>query len=518
MAGAARRRCSRQHRHLLLLRAGSERLGDGLRPVAARTRLYLDHPYELEQLLLPDRRDRGRAGAGAARGGSARASRPVPTGGATVGHHVPATASHFEQDIEYWPDATPYSSTLFWEKWFWREPDGGQQRSTARLRPARRRQPRRPRASACGSGALTDNRAVRQRLHARRSPTTTSTSRFNGVAVPAARLERLHGRPPRRRADVRHHGHVPAPDRQPPPAVRAGRRHDRLPGPRRPHALAWFDDLLPAHAAARRATRIEFRSPGAAGRTATTSGRSARTGCRGCSTSPTRSRRSSSRSTPSMYLAVPGDTTFDLSSTTPRASCSDYCVVSPDSLHLDRARARRRASPTPRRPSLTGNLRGAGNGADYLVIYYDALRARRPTRSPTRARSRLPLVGRSTPFQAMAVPVSALYDQFSGGRTDPAAIRNFLRAAFLNWSVRPKFVTFARRRLVRLQEHHRPRRGGPARLPAADLRERLRRDRHLRQYATDDWMLNVNDPTLGRARTSTAAASRRTTRRPRSRS
>ncbi len=85
------------------------------------------------------------------------------------------------------------------------------------------------------------------------------------------------------------------------------------------------------------------------------------------------------------------------------------------------------------------NLRSPTQGADYLVIYYDGFKSAADSLAAWR-RVRLPFDGAPGPFETLSVPVSALYDQFSGGRTDPSAIRNFLRAS-LNWRRTPAFVT-----------------------------------------------------------------------------
>jgi len=45
------------------------------------------------------------------------------------------------------------------------------------------------------------------------------------------------------------------------------------------------------------------------------------------------------------------------------------------------------------------------------------------------------------PLLARAVDVQAIYDEFSGGLLDPAAIRNFVRFAYENWEPAPFFVT-----------------------------------------------------------------------------
>jgi hypothetical protein len=137
------------------------------------------------------------------------------------------------------------------------------------------------------------------------------------------------------------------------------------------------------------------------------------------------------------------------------------------------------------------NLR-SGHGADYLLIFYDSFQAAAESLVAWR-RERLPLVGKNPPFDALKVPVSAIYDQFSGGRTDPGAIRNFLRAVDAHWTPKPTYVTF----LGDASSDFKNITGSaPAGQPGAlvpsyeggfDLAVE-------RQYATDDWMLNVNDP------------------------
>ena len=84
--------------------------------------------------------------------------------------------------------------------------------------------------------------------------------------------------------------------------------------------------------------------------------------------------------------------------------------------------------------------------ADYIVIYFDGFGAAAETLAAWR-HSHLPLQGVSAPYDTATVPISAVFDQFSGGRTDPLAVRNFLRAVFLQQgggapSRKPSFVTF----------------------------------------------------------------------------
>ncbi len=131
-------------------------------------------------------------------------------------------------------------------------------------------------------------------------------------------------------------------------------------------------------------------------------------------------------------------------------------------------------------------------GADYLLIYYDGFKAAADTLRRWR-REHLPMAGRSAPYDTFSVPISALYDQFSGGRTDPAAIRNFLRAAYTYWSPRPSFVTF----LGDASFDFKNLKGeAPAGTPGSLVPsyENGFDDIVARKYASDDWMLNVDDP------------------------
>ncbi|MBI1798661.1 MAG: hypothetical protein HYR73_03130 [Candidatus Eisenbacteria bacterium] len=81
------------------------------------------------------------------------------------------------------------------------------------------------------------------------------------------------------------------------------------------------------------------------------------------------------------------------------------------------------------------NLRSPTLGADFIVVYFDAFAAAAESLAAWR-QTHLPLSGGGTgPSRTMIVPVSALYDQYSGGRTDPAAIRNFLRSAWDHWRI-----------------------------------------------------------------------------------
>ncbi|MBI1796097.1 MAG: hypothetical protein HY076_00430 [Candidatus Eisenbacteria bacterium] len=141
-----------------------------------------------------------------------------------------------------------------------------------------------------------------------------------------------------------------------------------------------------------------------------------------------------------------------------------------------------RAAPTP-----------GQDGADYLIIYYDGFQAAADSLANWR-RERLPMPT-PPPYRTATVPISALYDQFSGGRTDPGAIRNFLRSAFYNWAHPPVYVTL----LGDASADFKDVRGlAPIGLPGCLLPsyENGYVSFLERQYATDDWMLNVNDSTV----------------------
>lgn len=147
------------------------------------------------------------------------------------------------------------------------------------------------------------------------------------------------------------------------------------------------------------------------------------------------------------------------------------------------------------------NLRATDQRADYIVVYYDGFLAAAQELETWR-KDHLPLAGVPTgPYDVKIVPVSALYDQFSGGRTDPAAIRNFLRAAYYNWnrdgtlaqSHRPTFVTFLGDASYDFKNiTGRAQAGQPGTLlPSFEngFDSQVRR-----QFATDDWILNVDNP------------------------
>ena len=155
-------------------------------------------------------------------------------------------------------------------------------------------------------------------------------------------------------------------------------------------------------------------------------------------------------------------------------------VVDAPNSSLQNLRTQPRAGGNPNAPPLS---------VRYLLVYHDGFRAAADTLLRWRV-ARLPLAGVTAPYDTFSVPISALYDQFSGGRTDPAAIRNFLRAAFFNWNVAPAFVCIlgdASRDFKNLA-------GSTAASPLVPTFEGGYDESVQRQFATDDWILNVTDP------------------------
>ena len=139
------------------------------------------------------------------------------------------------------------------------------------------------------------------------------------------------------------------------------------------------------------------------------------------------------------------------------------------------------------------NLRSVTNRADYLVIHYDGFQTAADSLAAWR-RFHLPLLATPAPHAVESIPVSAIFDQFSGGRTDPAAIRSFLRSAY-GWVQRPLYVAFLGDASYDYKDiTGRANEGQPGCLlptyeNSFDATFVIRR-----QYATDDWLVNVNDP------------------------
>lgn len=442
--------------------------------------LYLDHPYDTKNYYYLTIATADEP-VGSTRRRIVAASRPTLPGATPVGT-VPAR-QHFEQDNpgEYWPNATSYTSTLFWEKWFWRsmtpgntftqdfDLPGADSLQAARFRLRQWGLTDRLFDNSCDPGVADHNLDITLNgfILPRMSWTGFAAFRTGQTTMDAT------GQFVR---SVGNHLQVTVPSVNTPDC---NGDIDRS-------ALAWFDlwyqrRLVPVD------DQIDFRSPDGAGDFRYDIGPFARV-------TPPRLFDVTDPLAPveiavtaAMYDTLPGGVTRHLVFDDSQASPRRYLVVPDSVVSIARVAATYLADAAQTNPR---NLRGAGNAGQYLVIYYDGFRAAAEALANAR-KTRLPVTGR-TSFETMAVPVSAIYDHFSGGRTDPAAIRNFLRAAFYNWNVRPTFVTFL----------------GDASYDYKDLTGHATSGQPgcllptyengfdfgvMRQYATDDWLLNVDD-------------------------
>jgi len=130
------------------------------------------------------------------------------------------------------------------------------------------------------------------------------------------------------------------------------------------------------------------------------------------------------------------------------------------------------------------NLRSSSRRADYLVVFYDGFKQAADLLTAWRRQH--------NGFETDSVPVSALYDQFSGGRTDPAAIRNFLRATYRSWAKKPTYVTLLGDASYDFKNlTGRAPLGQPGTLMPSY--EGGFDNAVQRQFATDDWLLNVDN-------------------------
>ncbi len=144
-------------------------------------------------------------------------------------------------------------------------------------------------------------------------------------------------------------------------------------------------------------------------------------------------------------------------------------------------------------------------GADYLVIYYDEFAAAAESLAAWRA-VHLPLSGVPPPYVTRTLPISAIYDQFSGGRADPLAIRNFLRAAFYAGDTvgtgasggrRLSYVTFLGDASYDFKNIYR--KAGPGQPGCLLPTYENGYDGGVeggRKFTTDDWLANVDDASV----------------------
>ncbi|MFN8587952.1 MAG: C25 family cysteine peptidase [Candidatus Eisenbacteria bacterium] len=441
--------------------------------------LYLDHPYETKNyyyltIVAPGDNSLGAPLRIGTTSGLAQAVAPD-----TV-RTTPAR-EHYERDLTYAPDATPRGSTLFWEKWYWTIMSPGSSLPTTLDLPyADTTQAARFRLRQWG---LTDNTEFGSCPGNVPDHFLNVTVNGQPFAVSRPWYSFLARRGGQLTVDttavfLRRFGNLVTVNVPVVSTPGCPSRVDKS-------ALAWFEihyqrTLQPD------ADQLEFRSPATAGTYWYKLG-------------------------PFVTATLPRlfditDPLVPLEVTVPGAQWTHgtdgwYLAfeqtqsggrryrVQPDSI-LSVARLARTNLVDAPLTSLE-NLRDPTEGANYLVIYYDAFQTAAKALADAR-KTRLPLGGNG-PFLTKAIPVSALFDQFSGGRTDPAAIRNFLRAAYYNWSTRPSFVTFLGdasydfKNLTGRAPTGQPGTLVPTFENGFDDNYRLKR-----QFATDDWLLNVD--------------------------
>lgn len=451
---------------------------------------YVTHPYDLNNYyyltvatperpvttaLYPVAPRRIGVAPGSARG-------VTPDGSETVQATV-AGRAHVEQDIEYWPDAAPVRATLVWEKWFWRSLAIGQSFThTLNLPDADSTLPARFRLRQWGLTRGLSSNTCRtpefdHQLDVGFNSVTFPRSEWTGINTDSeqgAVTFDTTGTFLRRTGNSMR---VSVPAYSVPGCAGFVDRS----------GLAWYEVyyerlLKPVGDA------IDFRTHPGSGRFRYDVGPFVKD--------------------PSSYVFDVTDPlspvllqgaeragssgAFTLAIADTQSVPHRYMVV-PDSI-IQTNSARIAASALSDAPFTSlDNLRSPALAADYLLIYYDGFRAAADSLVAWR-REHLPLMNGPAPYAARAVPVSALYDQFSGGRTDPGAIRNFLRAAS-GWSTRPLYVAFlgdASFDFKNITGRAAP--GQPA-SPLPTYENGFDRSFVIqRQFASDDWMVNVDDP------------------------
>ena len=386
--------------------------------------------------------------------------------------------AHFEQDLEYFPDATPLRAhqNLFWEKWMWRSLSVGQNFTTKlRLDGLDASQPARLRLRAWGIGQCAPCDRPRHLLDvtlnsgaqfAEMHWNTDTGVTLDTVLTPAG-LSLAAGDNSLLLVD--------------PSVPGCNARDDRS-------ALAWVDVFYQRVFQAA-GDQLAFDSPVTSDNFRFIVGGFA-------DPQPPHVFDVTDPSGPQELLGFnydPAGAAHQLTFERAQAGRRRYRIL-PDTAIVTLPASS--ISDTP-----IGNLRSPTLGADYVVIYFDGFAAAAESLAAWR-QARLPLdVGHGGPFESMAVPVSSIYDQFSGGRTDPAGIRNFLRASFDHWTPRPTYVTLlgdASYDFKNITGHATP--GFPSCLIPAyengyDASVSVPGDTCDpvgRQFASDDWIFNVD--------------------------
>jgi hypothetical protein len=466
----------RNEEYLYFFAMGASDWGSLYDPALPDT-VFINHPYERTNYCYLTI-----ATAALPVGGTPRriATASGDPAGASGLETIPATFDarlHFEVDAQYWPNAWPnkrLGSTLFWEKWFWQNIELGKP-AFVTFAPAPgvdSSQPSRMRLRGWGVTQLGTGKSFTVADHyldVAFNTTVFPTRSWNSLGSQTYDTTLVGLVEPVNTVSLQ------VPDITDPNPTFDARRVDVT-------ALAWYD-LFYARRFEPVGDALAFDSPGGGDRLYKVGPFTLPAG------TPPRVFDVTDPLAPVEILggAYATDTlTFLRGEPGPRR----YRVI-PDTRITQLAGARVSMAPA----SSLNNLRAAPApgvpGADFLVIYYDGFQAAAESLAVWR-RTRLPLHGDGGPYATAAVPISAVYDQFSGGRTDPGAIRNFLRAAYYNWAEPPSFVT-----LFGDASYDFKNIGGyaPEGLPGTLLPayEGGYVEFLFSQYATDDWMLNVDN-------------------------
>lgn len=95
------------------------------------------------------------------------------------------------------------------------------------------------------------------------------------------------------------------------------------------------------------------------------------------------------------------------------------------------------------------DLRGYAGGADFIILTSEEFKS---------VADRIKMF-REQPanggLKSIVVDVANVYNEFGGGLPDISAIRDYLKYAYTSWTLKPTFVLFLGRCVVRLQEHPR---------------------------------------------------------------
>jgi hypothetical protein len=460
--------------------------------------VFVNHPYETRNYYYLTISTPEDPVPGPRRRIAAIAGDPSPGGGEITPTTFTAR-SHFEIDDpnEYWPDASAFGSTMFWEKWFWQSVGMGDQFTTTFGLPGfDTTKVARLRLRLWGLGGVCETcpcPTVDPVAH----KTVVSVNDWS-VGLYSWGSRNVRGGQTSMTMDL-----LIQPPLSAPPLPGGGDPDSvLLPGPRRARGrlnqtsneltvkvplvactgrndlqgIAWFDLFYPRRFEPY-GDILDFDSPAASGNYLYRIG----------PFTPAAAPRIFDVTDPyDPFEIVGADTTLEasgqfLSFETVQPGSRRYRVVQDTSI------VELTGSSVFMAPSTSlVNLRDRAEGGRYVVIFYDGFKVAADSLAAWRQYRQ--------GFSTFTVPISALYDQFSGGRTDPSAIRDFLRAAYLRWpaGAKPEYVTLLGDASYDFKNYLGvavPGQPGSL-LPSYENSYDIYVER---QYATDDWLLNALD-------------------------